>query len=99
MNAGRQLVDRMSARELQALCADLNQRLNGPGNGQFTPERLGQSPPGLNVPALPGVTGESGKSSEERDVFSRSESWLGSPPTPNHQAWKGRESEVRGMNA
>ena len=75
--------------------------------GQFVPEWLGQSPPDLNVPsfvrpqgnmALPGVTGESPRSSEERDVFSRSEKWLGSPPSPNHQAWKGRESEVLGMN-
>ena len=39
------------------------------------------------------------RGSEDRDVFSRSEKWLGSPPTPNHQSWKGRESEVLGMNA
>ena len=106
VSASRQMLDRMSPHELRALFADLSQRL-GAGSGQFVPERLGQSPPDLNVPAfvrpqgnmaLPGVTGESAKSSEEKDVFSRSEKWLGSPPSPNHQAWKGRESEVLGMN-
>ncbi|CAE7038113.1 unnamed protein product [Symbiodinium sp. CCMP2592] len=99
----------MSSRELQSLYADLSQRLNVPVSGQFVPERLGQSPPDLNVPAfvrhqgntLPGVPApaENARSSEDKDVFSRSEKWLGSPPTPNHQAWKGRESEVLGMNA
>ena len=34
-----------------------------------------------------------------RETSCRSEKWLGSPPSPNHQAWKGRESEVLGMNA
>ena len=106
VSASRQMLDRMSPHELRALFADLSQRL-GAGSGQFVPERLGQSPPDLNVPAfvrpqgnmaLPGVAGESAKSSEERDVFSRSEKWLGSPPSPNHQAWKGRESEVLGMS-
>ncbi|CAE7278428.1 unnamed protein product [Symbiodinium sp. CCMP2592] len=97
----------MNARELQSLYADLSQRLNVPVSGQFVPERLGQSPPDLNVPAfvrhqgntLPGVPAENARSSEDKDVFSRSEKWLGSPPSPNHQAWKGRESEVLGMNA
>ncbi|CAE7748672.1 ZCCHC13 [Symbiodinium sp. CCMP2592] len=107
VSAGRHLLDRMSSRELQSLYADLSQRLNVPVSGQFVPERLGQSPPDLNVPAfvrhqgntLPGVPAENARSSEDKDVFSRSEKWLGSPPTPNHQAWKGRESEVLGMNA
>ena len=108
VSASRQLLDRMSSRELQSLFADLSQRLNVPVSGPFVPERLGQSPPDLNVPgfvrpqgnvSLPGVPAESAKSSEDRDVFSRSEKWLGSPPTPNHQSWKGRESEVLGMNA
>ena len=48
--------------------------------------------------ALPGVTEESARSSEERDVFSRSKKWLGSTFSPNDQAWKVRESEVLGIN-
>ena len=41
VGASRQLLDRMSARELQSLFADLSQRLNVPVSGQFVPERLG----------------------------------------------------------
>ena len=103
----KQLLDRMNARELQSMFADLSQRLNVSTAGHFIPERLGQSPPDPNVPAftrtsagmsLPGLPNES-RSSDDKDVFSRSEKWLAAPPVANHQAWKGRESEVLGMNA
>ena len=104
---GRQLLDRMNPAELQSLFSELTGRLNVPRPGQFNPGRLGESPPAPNVPAfvrpqgnmqLPGLPSEGNRSTEERDIFSRSEKWLGSPPVPNHQAWKGRESEVLGMN-
>ena len=35
---------------------------------------------------------------EERDVFSRSEKWLSSPPQSNHESWRIREDEILGMN-
>ena len=104
---GRQLLDRMNPAELQSLLSELTGRLNVPRPGQFNPGRLGESPPAPNVPAfvrpqgnmqLPGLPSEGNRSNEERDIFSRSEKWLASPPVPNHQAWKGRESEVLGMN-
>ena len=37
--------------------------------------------------------------SEDRDVFSRSEKWLGSPPSVNHAVWKTREDEILGFNS
>ena len=104
---GRQLLDRMNPSELQSLFSELTGRLNVPRPGQFNPGRLGESPPAPNVPAfvrpqgdmqLLGLPNEGNRSNEDRDVFSRSEKWLGSPPVPNHQTWKGRESEVLGMN-
>ena len=107
MTVGRQLLDRMNPLELQSLFSELSGRLNVPRPGQFNPGRLGESPPAPNVPAfvrpqgnmqLPGLPTEGNRSTEDRDVFSRSEKWLGSPPVPNHQNWKGRESEVLGMN-
>ena len=34
-----------------------------------------------------------------RDVFSRSEKWLGSPPSVNHSVWKTREDVILGFNS
>ena len=90
---GRQLLDRMNPAELQSLFSELTGRLNVPRPGQFNPGRLGESPPAPNVPAfvrpqgnmqLPGLLSEGNRSNEERDIFSRSEKWFGSPPVPNH---------------
>ena len=46
---------------------------------------------------LPPVGRES-RRDEERDVFSRSEKWLSSPPQSNHESWRTREDEILGMN-
>ena len=46
---------------------------------------------------LPPVGRES-RRDEERDVFSRSEKWLSSPPQSNHDSWRTREDEILGMN-
>ena len=35
--------------------------------------------------------------SNERDVLSRSEKWLPSPPVPNTSTWRDRETEITGF--
>ena len=108
VTGARQLIGRMNEQELRAVFMDLSQRLKQQ-SGQFVPERLGQSPPDPRVPAFARPEGaltlpissashEQGRG-DDRDVFSRSEKWLGSPPSPEHASWKGREGEVLGMNA
>ena len=37
-------------------------------------------------------------SHEGKDAFSRSEKWLGAPPTPGFEGWETRGDEILGMN-
>ena len=82
------------------------QRLNFQRQGGFVPERLGQTRSEPDLPTfvrpeghdtLPPVRRES-RRDEERDVFTRSEKWLSSPPQSNHESWRTREDEILGMN-
>ena len=106
--SARHMMDSMNARELQTVLQELTQRLRTENPGHFVPERLGGVPPDPNVPAfarpesqffLPGPgQGLFQQKEDDRDVFSRSEKWLSSPPSANHEAWRSREDEVLGMN-
>ena len=104
----RGALESMNQQEMQLLLHEVSQRL-GSGQRMFVPERLGQAAPGPSVPgfvrpegsfAMPGagtnVVGE--RVSEEKDAFSRSEKWLGSPPSPGFESWRSREDEILGMN-
>ena len=105
--AARSLFQNMNPRELQVVFQDVNQRLNFQRHGMFVPERLGQARSEPDMPTfvrpenrdvLPLVERDYHRREEERDVFSRSEKWLSSPPQSNHEAWRSREEEILGMN-
>ena len=104
--AARGIFQQMNPRELQVVFQEINQRLNFQRQGGFVPERLGQARSEPDLPTfvrpeghetLPPVGRES-RRDEERDVFSRSEKWLSSPPQSNHESWRTREDEILGMN-
>ena len=57
--------------------------------GGFIPDATGN---------LPGLGTSQGRS-ESRDVFSRSEKWLGPSPTVDCSSWKSREDEVLGFTS
>ena len=91
--AARGIFQQMNPRELQVVFQEINQRLNFQRQGGFVPERLGQARSEPDLPTfvrpeghetLPPVGRES-RRDEERDVFSRSEKWLSSPPQSNHE--------------
>ena len=44
-----------------------------------------------------GDTGRRRDVSSERDVLSKSEKWLSSPPEPGTSTWRDRESEITGF--
>ena len=76
------------------------------GNHQrFVPDRLGDVPPEFGGGFIPDATGNlpglgtSQGRSESRDVFSRSEKWLGPSPTVDYSSWKSREDEVLGFTS
>ena len=65
----------------------------------FVPERLGDTEAG----SLPLPRGQyarfEGGDRDNRDVFTKSEKWLGSPPAPSSEKWVSREDEVLGWAA
>lgn len=99
----RSLIQGMDVRQLQAVYQNVGTMLAFRGN--FTPERLGEAQVDLTGQSfltddlqqrLPGVS--YGRSENDvRDVFSRSEKWLGSPPVPDCGKWQTREDEVIGF--
>lgn len=84
----QQLLQSLNARELQSVF-QLTQRQLQSGSGQFVPERLGQAQEEtfasgfvpderrLQLPG-PGMV-HGGRGSNEKDVFSKTEKWLGQP--------------------
>ena len=48
--------------------------------------------------ATPGRNVNNGNANQQVDVFSKSEKWIGTPPTPKFETWKDRESEVLGWS-
>ena len=106
----RNLLQSMSQRELQWVLQDVNQRVQT--QGVFVPDRLGQIDQAVHRQHVPFVAQNSGvqlpgpfvetrpsSGSEDRDVFSKSEKWLMSPPKLTHQDWKSREDEVIGWSS
>ena len=105
--AARSLFQNMNPRDLQVVFQDVKQRLNFQRHGMFVPERLGQARSEPDMPTfvrpesrdvLPLVERDYHRKEEKRDVFSRSEKWLSSPPQSNHETWRSREEEILGMN-
>ena len=104
--AARSLLQSLNQLEIQSLLQEVAQRFSTDVR-TFVPETLGQAAPGPNVPGfvrpdvglvLPGSLGNDTSSKEEKDAFTRSEKWLGSPPTPKCETWKTREDEILGMS-
>ena len=95
----RGIFQQMNPRELQVVFQEINQRFNFQRQGGFVPERLGQARSEPDLPTFVRPEGhETLRRDEERDVFSRSEKWLSSPPQSNHDSWRTREDEILGMN-
>ena len=98
------MLRRMSPVERQTVLQSLGDSIQ-PSRGHFVPERLGEA---FDMSGEPFFLDESHERlplprgddrSEDRDVFSRSEKWLGSPPSVNHAVWKTREEEILGFNS
>ena len=99
------MLRRMSPVERQTVLQSLGDS-GQPSRGHFVPERLREA---FDMGGEPFVSDEnherlplprgSDDRSEDRDVFSRSEKWLGSPPSVNHSMWKTREDEILGFNS
>ena len=100
----QQLLQGLNARELQQVFQN-TQRLVDGNHQRFVPDRLGDVPPEFGGGFIPDATGNlpglgtSQGRSENRDVFSRSEKWLGPSPTVDYSAWKTREDEVLGFTS
>ena len=100
----QQLLQGLNARELQQVFQN-TQRLADGNHQRFVPDRLGDVPPEFGGGFIPDATGNlpglgtSQGRSESRDVFSRSEKWLGPSPTVDYSAWKSREDEVLGFTS
>ena len=92
----QQLLQGLNARELQQVFQN-TQRLVDGNHQRFVPDRLGDVPPEFGGGFIPDATGNlpglgtSQGRSESRDVFSRSEKWLGPSPTVDYSSWKSRE--------
>ena len=103
----QQLISMMSPQQAQAAQTALQEQLGmqargvpeqfgpvpvpvGPRREQFMPQTSG---------VLPGAGMQAGmtQSFESRDVFSRSEKWLGQPPVTHAEKWSTREQEVAGF--
>ena len=106
--ATRELLQCMSEREMRTVLQEVSQRLNETNRNVFVPRRLGETAPDPRVPSfiqleeqmrLPPFGNSGGSEEKERDVFSRSDKWLTSPPRSGHEAWRTREDEILGMNA
>ena len=100
----QQLLQGLNARELQQVFQN-TQRLVDGNHQRFVPDRLGDVPPEFGGGLIPDATGNlpglgtSQGKSESRDVFSRSEKWLGPSPTVDYSSWKPREDEVLGFTS
>ena len=99
------LLRRMSPVERQTVLQSLGDS-GQPSRGHFVPERLGEAFDMNGEPFVSDETYErlplprgSEEKHEDKDVFSRSEKWLGSPPSVNHSVWKSREDEILGYNS
>ena len=96
------LLRRMSPVERQTVLQSLGDA-GQPSRGHFVPERLGEAfdmggeafVSDETYERLPLPRGSEEKH-EDKDVFSRSEKWLGSPPSVSHSVWKTREDETLG---
>ena len=94
----------LNARELQQVFQN-TQRLVDGNHQRFVPDRLGDVPPEFGGGFIPDATGNlpglgtSQGKSESRDVFSRSEKWLGPSLTVDYSSWKSREDEVLGFTS
>ena len=87
------LLKQLNQAELQAVFQSVGQPSQG-----FVPRDLGDlyESPG-NLPGW-GVE-KSTKDDSGKDMFSRNEKWIGTPPVANHKNWKSREDEVLGWSA
>ena len=99
------LLRRMSPVERQTVLQSLGDS-GQPSRGHFVPERLGEAFDMNGEPFVSDETYErlplprgSEEKHEDKDVFSRSEKWLGSPPAVNHSVWKSRKDEILGYNS
>ena len=94
------LAQGLSNQQVMTLIQGLQEQVQS--QGRMNPVAFGQVPFGLPAdsslhdPTF-GLGLQGGASSEgSRDVFSKSEKWIGSPPIPNFKNWVSRESEVIG---
>ena len=96
------LAQGLSNQQLMSLIQGLQEQVQS--QGRMNPLAFGQVPFGLPADSSfhdPTFGfGMSGNASSEgsRDVFSKSEKWIGSPPVPNFKGWVSRETEVIGWS-
>ena len=87
------LLSQLNQAELQAVFQSVGQPSQG-----FVPRDLGDLyEKSGNLPGW-GIE-KSSKDESSKDMFSRNEKWIGTPPVANHKTWKSREDEVLGWSA
>ena len=100
----QQLLHGLNARELQHVFQNI-QRMVDCHHQRFVPDRLGDAPPEFGRGFVPDATGNlpglgvSQSRPESRDVFSRSEKWLGPGPLVDFSSWQTCEEEVLGFTS
>ena len=96
------LAQGLSNQQLMSFIQGLQEQVQS--QGRMNPLAFGQVPFGLPAESSLhdttfgfGMSGNVG-SEGSRDVFSKSEKWIGSPPVPNFKGWVSRETEVIGWS-
>ena len=87
------MLQQLSPVELQSVLQSVGQV-----NPGFKSQDLGDLYDDVGLLPGSGVAGSSKGESGSKDMFSRTEKWIGNPPTVNHKAWKSREEEILGWS-